>query len=227
MIPISLRMAAFGPYLREMVIDFTRLQEQSLFLITGATGGGKTSILDGMCFALYCRATGGRRGWTEMRCDSASDDVPTRVDFLFRLGKETYRFCRSIRVHYVRGSGRKEFREEHACWKEQNGEWELWESGSETQVRRCAEKLTGLTPEQFSQVIVLPQGDFLRLLRASSREKAEMLRTLFAMTECENSGCVAGAHKNAGKAGRKSRYRAGRAASAGTGADSRRVNGKN
>ena len=149
------------------------------------------------------------------------------MDFVFRLGKETYRFCRSIRVHYVRGSGRKEFREEHACWKEQNGEWELWESGSETQVRRCAEKLTGLTPEQFSQVIVLPQGDFLRLLRASSREKAEMLRTLFAMTECENSGCVAGAHKNAGKAGRKSRYRAGRAASAGTGADSRRVNGKN
>lgn len=183
MIPISLRMAAFGPYLRETVIDFTRLQEQSLFLITGATGGGKTSILDGMCFALYCRATGGRRGWTEMRCDSAPDDVPTRVDFVFRLGKETYRFCRSIRVHYVRGSGRKEFREEHACWKEQNGEWELWESGSETQVRRCAEKLTGLTPEQFSQVIVLPQGDFLRLLRASSREKSEMLRTLFAMTE--------------------------------------------
>ncbi len=183
MIPVSLRMTAFGPYLRETVIDFTRLEEQSLFLITGATGGGKTSILDGMCFALYCRATGGRRGWTEMRCDSASDDIPTCVDFVFRLGQETYRFKRSIRVHYVRGSGRREFREEHACWKEQNGEWELWESGSETQVRRCAENLTGLTPEQFSQVIVLPQGDFLRLLRASSREKADMLRTLFSMTE--------------------------------------------
>ena len=185
MIPISLTMTAFGPYLRETTVDFTRLGDRSLFLITGSTGGGKTSILDGMCFALYCRATGGRRGWTEMRCDSAADDQPTSVDFVFSLGKEYYRFRRSIRVHFVRGSGRREFREEHVCWKwkEEDGDWELWESGSETQVRRCAETLTGLTPEQFSQVIVLPQGDFLRLLRASSREKADMLRTLFSMTE--------------------------------------------
>lgn len=183
MTPVSLTMTAFGPYLRETVIDFTRLEENSLFLITGSTGGGKTSILDGMCFALYCRATGGRRGWKEMRCDSAADDVPTSVEFVFRLGEHAYRFRRSIRVHYVRGSGRKEFREEHICWKERDGEWELWESGSETAVRHCAEVLTGLTPEQFSQVIVLPQGDFLRLLRASSRDKADMLRTLFAMND--------------------------------------------
>ena len=80
MIPISLTMTAFGPYLRETTVDFTRLGDRSLFLITGSTGGGKTSILDGMCFALYCRATGGRRGWTEMRCDSAADDQPTSVD---------------------------------------------------------------------------------------------------------------------------------------------------
>ena len=136
MIPISLTMTAFGPYLRETTVDFTRLGDRSLFLITGSTGGGKTSILDGMCFALYCRATGGRRGWTEMRCDSAADDQPTSVDFVFSLGKEYYRFRRSIRVHFVRGSGRREFREEHVCWKwkEEDGDWELWESGSETQV---------------------------------------------------------------------------------------------
>lgn len=183
MTPILLTMEAFGPYLQKTTIDFTKLGEESLFLITGSTGGGKTSILDGMCFALYCRATGGRRGWAEMRCDSAPDETPTNVELVFSLGKEKYRFQRSQKVHYVRGSGRRELREEHTCWKEQDGQWELWESGSESQIRRCAERLLGLTAEQFSQVIVLPQGDFLRLLRANSREKGEMLRTLFAMTE--------------------------------------------
>lgn len=183
MTPVSLSMTAFGPYLRETTVDFEALGENSLFLITGSTGGGKTSILDGMCFALYCRATGGRRSWKEMRCDSAPDDTPTLVDFVFQLRGKQYRFRRSIRVHFVRGSGRRETREEHTCWKWQNGEWELWESGSETQIRRCAEELLGLNPEQFSQVVVLPQGDFLRLLRANSNEKAGMLRTLFSMNE--------------------------------------------
>lgn len=183
MTPILLTMEAFGPYLQKTTIDFTKLGEESLFLITGSTGGGKTSILDGMCFALYCRATGGRRGWAEMRCDSAPDETPTAVELVFSLGKEKYRFQRSQKVHYVRGSGRRELREEHTCWKEQDGQWELLESGSESQIRRCAERILGLTAEQFSQVIVLPQGDFLRLLQANSREKGEMLRTLFAMTE--------------------------------------------
>lgn len=183
MTPILLTMEAFGPYLQKTTIDFTKLGEESLFLITGSTGGGKTSILDGMCFALYCRATGGRRGWAEMRCDSAPDETPTAVELVFSLGKEKYRFQRSQKVHYVRGSGRRELREEHICWKEKDGQWELLESGSESQIRRCAERILGLTAEQFSQVIVLPQGDFLRLLQANSREKGEMLRTLFAMTE--------------------------------------------
>ena len=189
MTPILLDMQAFGPYLHQTKIDFTELGTDSLFLITGATGGGKTSILDAMSFALYCRATGGRRSWEEMRCDSASDDVSTFVEFQFQLGGEVYRFVRSRRVHFVRGSGRREFREEHYCkilqWDPdfQRDMWRELESGSESQVRRYAEKLLGLTAEQFSQVIVLPQGDFLRLLRASSREKAEMLRTLFSMTE--------------------------------------------
>ena len=183
MTPVSLSMTAFGPYLRETTGHFEEFGENTLFLIPGSTGGGKTSILDGMCFALYCRATGGRRSWKEMRCDSAPDDTPTLVDFVFRLRGKQYRFRRSIRVHFVRGSGRRETREEHTCWKWQNGEWELWESGSETQIRRCAEELLGLNPEQFSQVVVLPQGDFLRLLRANSNEKAGMLRTLFSMNE--------------------------------------------
>ena len=59
--PIKVTMQAFGPYLKETEVDFSLLGERPIFLITGATGGGKTTILDAICFALYCRATGGRR----------------------------------------------------------------------------------------------------------------------------------------------------------------------
>ena len=178
--PISLTMQAFGPYLDTTTVDFSRLGEHPIFLITGSTGGGKTTILDAMCFALYCRATGGRRSWGSMRSTLAPDDRATLVDFAFSLGGEEYRFCRSQAVHIVRGSGRREIREEHLCYKKEQGEWQLLLSGSETKIRERAQLLLGLTCEQFSQVIVLPQGDFLKLLRANSVHKAEILQTLFA-----------------------------------------------
>ncbi len=178
--PISLTMQAFGPYLDTTTVDFSRLGNHPIFLITGSTGGGKTTILDAMCFALYCRATGGRRSWGSMRSTSAPDDRATLVDFAFSLGGAEYRFCRSQAVHIVRGSGRREIREEHLCYKKEQGEWQLLLSGSETKIRERAQLLLGLTCEQFSQVIVLPQGDFLKLLRANSVNKAEILQTLFA-----------------------------------------------
>ena len=156
--PISLTMQAFGPYLDAATVDFSRLGEHPIFLITGSTGGGKTTILDAMCFALYCRATGGRRSWGSMRSTSAPDDRATLVDFAFSLGGEEYRFCRSQAVHIVRGSGRREIREEHLCYKKEQGEWQLLLSGSETKIRERAQLLLGLTCEQFSQVIVLPPG---------------------------------------------------------------------
>lgn len=178
--PISVTMQAFGSYTGRTTVDFSALGDSPIFLITGSTGGGKTTILDAMCFALYCRATGGRRSWGSMRSTAAPDNLPTVVDFCFTLGKESYRFCRSQDIHYVRGSGRREVREEHACYHMENGEWQLLNNRSETSVREYAQQLLGLTCEQFSQVIVLPQGDFLKLLRANSVNKAEILQTLFA-----------------------------------------------
>jgi exonuclease SbcC len=182
--PEMLVMQAFGPYLARCEVDFTGL-EGRLFLICGATGGGKTSILDAISFALYCRATGGRRSWLDMRNLAAPDELPTLVEFTFCLGAERYRFCRSWRWHRVRGSGRREPRDEHECWRSSQDGWELLESGAESKVREVAERLLGLNCEQFSQVLVLPQGEFRKLLLSNSSEKARIFQTLFRMERWE------------------------------------------
>lgn len=183
--PLKLVMQAFGSYLGRTELDFTRLGEHPIFLITGQTGGGKTTILDAMCFALYCKATGGRRRWSSMRSTSAPQDAETLVEFTFALGAEQYRFFRSQAVYAARGTGVLKTKESHECYRSNNGEWELLQSGAESRVRECAEELLGLTCEQFSQVMILPQGDFLKLLLSNSRDKAQMFQTLFATQKWE------------------------------------------
>ena len=184
MTPIRLKMQAFGPYQGAVEIAFSGLRGK-LFLITGSTGGGKTTILDAICFALFCRATGGRRTWQDMRNLSAGEDMPTVVDFEFSLGKEQYRFQRSWRWHKVRGSGRMEMRDEHQCSRRNGEQWELLASGAESRVREYAQRLLGLTCEQFSQVIVLPQGEFRKLLLSNSTEKSKIFQTLFQTEKWE------------------------------------------
>ncbi len=185
--PISVTMQAFGSYLKQTTVDFRALGDNPIFLITGATGGGKTTILDAMCFALYCKATGGRRSWGSMRCAAAPKGAETMVDFIFQLAGTTYRFTRSQSQYAARGTGALKTKETHACYRMEGGEWELLLSGAESRVREKAEEILGLTCEQFSQVIVLPQGDFLKLLLSSSRDKAQMFQTLFATGRWERA----------------------------------------
>lgn len=178
--PLRIMLEAFGPYLKPVEIDFTELNAASLFLICGPTGGGKTSILDAMCFALYCRATGGKRDFKSMRNASAGYEADTKVEFDFLLGDASYRFCRTLHMHKNRSTKQYEPRDTHACYQHTEEGLSLLESRNETAVRKKAEELLHLTCEQFSQVIVLPQGDFLRLLRANSKEKAAIFETLFS-----------------------------------------------
>ena len=185
--PVTLTMQAFGSYLKRTELDFRLLGDNPIFLITGATGGGKTTILDAMCFALYCKATGGRRSWDSMRCAAAPQGAETMVDFVFQLSGETYRFTRAQSQYKARGTGVLKTKETHACYRMENGEWSLLLAGAESRVREKAEEILGLTCEQFSQVIVLPQGDFLKLLLSSSREKAQMFQTLFATGRWEQA----------------------------------------
>ncbi len=178
--PLRLLLQAFGPYAEKTELDFTAFEETGLFLISGPTGGGKTALLDAMSFALYGHSTGGRRTFDSMRCMAAEGDAPTIAEYDFSLGEKTYRFRRTRYLHINRNTKEPEFRDSHECFLLENGEFRLLESKSETAVRGVAEELLHLTSEQFSQVIVLPQGDFLRLLRANSKEKGDMLRTLFS-----------------------------------------------
>ena len=184
--PLRLRMKAFGSYLHETKIDFTQFGEHPLFLITGATGGGKTTILDAMCFALYCSSTGELRKWKEMRSLSAKLEDETLVEFEFAYHGAEYKWFRSLQEYYSKRTDAVRERETHECYrKKPQGEWELLCSGSAQQVTRQAEQLLGLTCKQFSQVVVLPQGDFLKLLLATSTEKAALLQTLFATERWE------------------------------------------
>ncbi len=178
--PLRLVLQAFGPYLEKTQLDLSQFAESGLFLITGPTGGGKTSLLDAMCFALYGKSTGGRRRFAEMRCGSTPQELPTLVELEFALQGQRYRFSRSQYTHINRNTKAPELRESHQCFRLEGEDWALLESKSDSAVSRRAEELLHLTCEQFSQVIVLPQGEFLRLLRASSSDKGEMLKTLFS-----------------------------------------------
>lgn len=178
--PLRLELEAFGPYLDRTTIDFEKLNEAGLFLISGQTGGGKTTLLDAMCMALFCKSTGGRRSFADLRSLNADESRRTEVDFSFSLGADVYRFHRVLYMRKKRGAETYDLHDEHACYQLENSAWVLRESGSAKKVTDYAQNLLSLTAEQFSQVIVLPQGEFLRLLRANSKDKGEILKTLFS-----------------------------------------------
>lgn len=176
--PIKLIMEGFGSYIKRTEIDFTAFGDNALFLITGSTGGGKTTILDAVCFALYGKATGGLRSWEQMRSIGADEDTPTSVDFTFSLGEKKYRFCRSQSIYHGRRDGAIRIKPENACYDLSDGE-HLLASGADRSVTLQAQALLGLDCDQFSRVMILPQGEFRRLLLSQSSEKAKLFEKLF------------------------------------------------
>lgn len=177
-------MQAFGPYMEETCCDFTRLSDDSLFLITGATGSGKTAILDAMSFSLYGHATGLLRTFYDMRNNAAPEALETRTQFEFALDGNIYKFVRWIKIH-TKHTGEKTKTVSAECYIKNGEEWELICS-DDRRVSAAACELLGFNHSQFSQVIVLPQGEFRKLLISPSKDKAEILRVLFATGRWQN-----------------------------------------
>lgn len=174
MLPIKLKMQAFASYAEAVEIDFEKLDR--LFLICGETGAGKTAVLDAMMYALYGESSGGDR--SEMRCAlPAAEKLPTEVEFTFTAHGKPYTFTRSITV--TPRSKKLEFHQDCFYYDEERNRRAFFENPRQTFVRAKAEELTGLSAEQFRQVVILPQGKFERLLTSDSKDKETILSTLF------------------------------------------------
>lgn len=181
MIPISLRFAAFGPYVEEQKVDFTNFLTSGLVLIHGETGSGKTVLLDAITFALYGQSSGGSRGdFVSMRCLAAPPTVKTFVEYIFEVRGKRYRFTRDLRVRKKRNGTIEYLPEQNVAFLDDQGVWiPFFENPKLKDLEQKAQELIGLNREQFCQVMILPQGKFERLLVAKSEEKEAVLVTLF------------------------------------------------
>ena len=178
--PISLTIEAFGPYRDSVTLDFNELQNHSMFLISGPTGAGKTSILDAMVYALYGEPSGEVRKTDAIRSDFAEPERMTRVDFSFAIGEAQYRVERLPKqlVAKKRGTGMREQNASATVYEMKDGEWKVMAT-SAAAIRDTIQRIIGFRKDQFLQVVLLPQGEFRKLLVASTSEREELLHTLF------------------------------------------------
>ena len=181
--PVYLRMTAFASYSGTAEVDFTKLYEDGIFLITGKTGGGKTTILDAICASLYGKATGSVRGddWRQLRCTDAPDSRDTELEYVFSVGNIKYRFYRRWHMPNSKKGERRLDDKENVCSRMTAGsdEWECISTGSSKALREAAESILSLTHDQFVKLIMLPQGEFRELLIANDEKKTEIFKKLF------------------------------------------------
>lgn len=178
--PIKLTMRAFGPYKTEEVIDFRKLHDNRLFVISGSTGAGKTTIFDGISFALYGTGSGSDRKDIKMlRSDFADDEVHTAVELIFEIHNKTFRVLRQM--PHVKKGNKTATGEKYELFEVlENGKEEpVVERQKATDINKKLEEIIGLTYDQFSQIVLLPQGEFRKLLTSQTENKEEILRKIF------------------------------------------------
>jgi exonuclease SbcC len=188
--PIKLSLTAFGPFAQTQEIDFRQPLSTRLFGIYGATGAGKTSILDGICYALFGESSGDERQDGDLRSHHVSSEVETEVRLIFEIGEKRYHVVRrpTQKVQAKRGGGETERQHWAAVYDASDlnpDQISVDQPGSELaerKVRLVDEKLReilGYDAKQFRHVVLLPQGRFRELLTAKSDERSAVLRGLF------------------------------------------------
>ncbi|SHK03468.1 exonuclease SbcC [Clostridium amylolyticum] len=174
--PLKLIMSAFGPYAEEEIIDFQVLKDKKIFLITGPTGAGKTTIFDGICYAIYGRASGDERESENFRSDFAEDDRLTFVELWFQVsGKEYY-------IKRIPQQRKKKSRGEGYTEQKSDAELLLPDGKVISGVNDVKDKINeifGISYEQFKQIVMIPQGEFRELLSANSKEREAIFRKVF------------------------------------------------
>lgn len=179
--PLKLTMQAFGPYAGVETIDFRQLGNRTMFVISGKTGSGKTTIFDGISFAIYGKASGEDRSGADLRSQFASDDLLTEVSLEFSLRQKLYRITRSPQQEKKkeRGGGFTTLGAKAELYMiDENGKSLLLASN----VREVDEKIKEIMiidSNQFRQILMIPQGEFRKLLTSDSKEKEIILQRLF------------------------------------------------
>ena len=180
--PLKLTFSAFGPFARKTEIDFSPLASGGLFLVTGDTGAGKTTIFDAVMFALYGSVSGASRKTDMLKSDFASAAEECYVSLVFEDQGKEYTITRTPR--YDRPKTRGTGMTSHAPTAElllPNG---TVLTGIET-VNREIDGILGISYSQFKQIAMIAQGEYLSLLHADSNERAEIFRRLFDTSYAE------------------------------------------
>lgn len=174
--PLKLTMSAFGSYGGQSVIDMNKLGKDGLYLITGDTGAGKTMIFDAITFALYGEPSGSNRSTDMLRSKNADSTTPTFVELEFENAGKKYRIKRNPSYLRQKKSGNG-FTNEPA-----QAELYLPDGSVVTKLNDATtkiEEIIGLNKKQFSQIAMIAQGDFLKLLNATTEERKEIFREIF------------------------------------------------
>lgn len=174
--PLKLKMSAFGPYAGQVEIDFQKLGENGIYLITGDTGAGKTTIFDAITFALYGEPSGSGRAPAMLRSKYADDDTPTFVELEILCRDAVYRIERSPEYERPkkRGTGTVKQAPTRVLTLPDGRILD-----KEAEVAAEIKSVVGVTREQFSQIVMIAQGDFLRLLTSDTTTKQKIFRDIF------------------------------------------------
>jgi exonuclease SbcC len=183
----ELSVTAFGPFVETVEVDFDELAAGGVFLLTGDTGAGKTSVLDAVCFALYGEVPGDRHHARHLRSDHADPETPPRVVLTVTVGERTFRFTRSPAWERPkrRTTGMTRVQAHVVVEEHGHGGWTMLTNRLD-EAGQLVTGLLGMTCTQFTQVAMLPQGRFQAFLRATSAERHAVLQRLFRTRRFED-----------------------------------------
>ncbi|BCW71928.1 SMC family ATPase [Arthrobacter sp. NicSoilB8] len=182
-----LEISAFGPFAGTERIDFDRLSAHGLFLLNGATGAGKTSVLDAICFALYGQVPGARQDGKRLRSDHAEAAAEPRVTCEFSAKGRHFEVSRSPAWDKPSARGKNGFtlQQANTLLRERiDGVW-VEKSGRNDEAGAEITDVLGMNREQFTRVVMLPQGDFAAFLRSKASDRLELLQSLFGTQRFE------------------------------------------